>query len=310
MTFRPSGAVNIVFPSLAYPFRGWIIDPWLEAVVSIGAPLVIFAIAQICVRSFWDLNNAVFGLLQSHIIATLFSVITKQLIGGFRPFFLDICNPKTTLPVSGKAPGLAGSGFRQLMYTTEICTQPDENLLKLAVTSFPSGHATSGCAGFVFLFLYMNGKLKVWSGHRPAFWKLALTMAPLLCAWLNACVLTVDQAHHWYDVAAGALIGTAAAFASYRTSYASIFDARFNHIPLSGTEEFAYSGNDDASRGVFTRSAGWGKADKPVLPTQDPAGGPRNTAVVEQPVANATVAAEPENPISECQFGHPDCEVV
>lgn len=40
------------------------------------------------------------------------------------------------------------------------------------------------------------------------------------------------DSHHWYDVLAGAVIGATGAFASYRMSYASIWDYRFNHIPL------------------------------------------------------------------------------
>ncbi|ELU45535.1 PAP2 domain-containing protein [Rhizoctonia solani AG-1 IA] len=40
------------------------------------------------------------------------------------------------------------------------------------------------------------------------------------------------DSHHWYDVIAGAIIGTIGALSAFRMSYASIWDYRFNHIPL------------------------------------------------------------------------------
>lgn len=241
-----------MFPTLAYPNRGWIIESWLSGLISILIPSMVIILAQIRVRSFWDLNNGIVGLLQSLIIGTLFQVITKQLIGGFRPSFLEVCMPDISLAESNNSTGLNGVGYKQIMYTIDICTQPDKSLLKNAITSFPSGHTTTGYAAFVFLFLYINGKLKVWTASRPAFWKLALTLAPLLGAWLKGCVLTVDQAHHWYDILAGGFIGTGAAFASYRTCYAAVFDARFNHIPLSRTTDFDYAA-DAAPPGAAAR---------------------------------------------------------
>lgn len=45
-------------------------------------------------------------------------------------------------------------------------------------------------------------------------------------------VLHLLDSHHWYDVLAGATIGALGAFAAFRMSYASIWDYRFNHIPL------------------------------------------------------------------------------
>ncbi|KAG7121453.1 Phospholipid phosphatase 5 like protein [Verticillium longisporum] len=150
-----------------------------------------------------------FATLGALIIQTLSCVIVKHLIGGFRPYFLAVCMPDISLASSHNSTGLNGVGFHEIMYTSEICTQPDKKLLKTAMTSWPSGHAATAFAGFVFLHLYFNAKLKVWAAYRPAFWKVALTIAPLLGAFLKACVLTIDQAHHWYDILAGSIIGTA-----------------------------------------------------------------------------------------------------
>ena len=89
-------------------------------------------------------------------------------------------------------------------------------------------------------------------------WKLVATYAPILGAVLIGGALTVDKYHHWYDVAAGAIIGTVMAFSSYRMTYAAVWDWRFNHIPLHRGIAFNYVGEGDLYDAVFTRKAGWG----------------------------------------------------
>lgn len=235
--------------------------PLTSALIPTLIPMGIILLAQFRVRSFWDLNNGIAGVLQSIIIATIFVVVTKQLIGGLRPYFLETCMPDISLARSNNRTGLNGVGFQQIMYSSDICSQPNKDLLQLAMSSFPSGHAATGFAGLGFLFLYMNAKLKVWSAHRSAFWKLAITLAPLLGAWLQACLLTVDQAHHWYDILVGSLMGMGAALAVYRSSYAAVWDSRLNHVPLAHRVEVDYASQDvyGPREGVFTRAAGWGK---------------------------------------------------
>ena len=147
------------------------------------------------------------------------------------------------------------------MYDRRICTgDPDQ--IDDSLESFPSGHSTASFAGFVFLYLYLNAKLKVWSNYHPAMWKLIATYAPILGATLIAGALTIDEFHNWYDCLAGAIIGTVMAFSSYRMVYASIWDFRFNHIPLTRHTPFSYgAGSPDAGgfhSAIFTRKAGWG----------------------------------------------------
>jgi diacylglycerol diphosphate phosphatase/phosphatidate phosphatase len=83
--------------------------------------------------------------------------------------------------------------------------------------------------------------------------------APVLGAVLIGGALTIDEYHNWYDVVAGAIIGTIMAFSSYRMVYAAIFDFRFNHIPLNRNIPFTYgAGPVELSNAVFTRKVGWG----------------------------------------------------
>lgn len=128
-----------------------------------------------------------------------------------------------------------------------------------------SGHTTAAFAGFVFLYLYLNAKLKVWSNYHPAYWKLIVTYAPILAATLIGGALTIDEYHNWYDVLAGAIIGTTMALSAYRMVYASVWDFRFNHIPLVRHVPFTYGegshGFDGFRNALWTRQAGWGNLE-------------------------------------------------
>lgn len=89
-------------------------------------------------------------------------------------------------------------------------------------------------------------------------WKLVVIYMPILGACLIGGALTIDEYHNWYDVLAGAIIGTIMAFSAYRMVYASVWDWRFNHIPLHRNMPFRYDGSDELSNAVFTHKAGWG----------------------------------------------------
>ena len=85
------------------------------------------------------------------------------------------------------------------MYDRRVCTG-DKNQIDDSLESFPSGHSTAAWAGFLFLYFYLNAKLKVFSNHHPAMWKLIALYAPLLGATLITGALTIDEFHNWYDV--------------------------------------------------------------------------------------------------------------
>ena len=103
----------------------------------------------------------------------------------------------------------------------------------------------------------IQAKLKVFSNYHPSMWKLILLYCPILGACLIGGALTIDEYHNWYDVLAGAIIGTIFAFSAYRMTYAAIWDYRYNHIPLSRGNPFGM-GDAWLSDAVFTRKAGWG----------------------------------------------------
>jgi len=213
---------------------------------------------QIRVRSFWDVNNAIIGLLYSLIAAAVFQVFVKWLIGGLRPHFLAVCDPDPALIEAG------GNGFRSVMFQRNVC-RGDTNDINDSLESMPSGHSTAAWAGFMYLYYYLNAKLKVFSNYHPAMWKLIVTYAPLLGATLITGALTIDEFHNWYDCLAGATIGIVMATSAYRMVYASVWDFRFNHIPLNRHTPFSYGAGEAGAGGfesaVFTRKAGWGEGE-------------------------------------------------
>ncbi|KAG5994606.1 hypothetical protein E4U54_003048 [Claviceps lovelessii] len=248
---------EIVYPEFAYPLRDEIIPIWLAAFLAAMVPIAVILLMQIRIRSFWDVNNGVLGLLYALITAAVFQVFLKWLIGGLRPHFLQVCKPDVQRAKT--LAGLNAKGYQQLYFTPDICTG-DRKEINDSLESFPSGHTTAAFAGFVFLYLYLNAKLKVFSNYHPAMWKLVLLYAPILGATLIGGALTIDEYHNWYDVVAGAIIGTVMAFSAYRMTYAAVFDWRFNHIPLNRASAFAYGGGGHGIDAVATRKASWGSS--------------------------------------------------
>jgi diacylglycerol diphosphate phosphatase/phosphatidate phosphatase len=171
---------EIVYPQFAYPLRNEIIPIWAAALMAALIPIAVFLICQIRVRSFWDVNNATIGLLYSLITAAVFQVFVKWLIGGLRPHFLAVCKP--VIPAHMRPTGNVANGYRQIMFDRSICTG-DEKQINDSLESMPSGHTTAAFAGFVYLYLYLNAKLKVFANYHPAMWS---SLSSTLPFWARA----------------------------------------------------------------------------------------------------------------------------
>jgi diacylglycerol diphosphate phosphatase/phosphatidate phosphatase len=251
---------EIVYPQFGYPLRHEIIPIWASALMSFFIPFAIFLFCAIRVRSLWDLNNSTLGVLYALIGAAVFQVFLKWLIGGLRPHFLAVCQPDMARVEAAFAG--SGSGFTSIYFRPDICTG-NIRQIRDSLESFPSGHTTAAFAGLGFLSIYLNAKLKVFSNYHPALWKLIAVYAPILGATLIGGALTIDEYHNWYDVVAGGIIGIIFAFSAYRMTYASVWDFRFNHIPLARQVRFRYEASSASSfhNTPFTRSAGWGHED-------------------------------------------------
>ncbi|RYP23482.1 hypothetical protein DL767_008798 [Monosporascus sp. MG133] len=265
---------EVVYPQFAYPHREQIIAPWLDSFLAAAIPIVVILLAQVRIRSFWDVNNGIIGLVYCLLTSVFCVVMIKLLVGGLRPHFYDVCKPDPTLASQAQrnATGLNGIGYQNYMYTSEICTADHDQRLWNALESFPSGHSSTIFAGMVFLYLYLNAKLKVFSNYHPSMWKLVVLYLPILLACIIAGLLTVDQSHNWYDIVAGAVIGIVFAFSAYRMVYASIWDYHTNHIPLNRNSAFLWREGCEGSGMVFTDRAGWRAGcfrDQDILPTHN-----------------------------------------
>lgn len=129
--------------------------------------------------------------------------------------------------------------------------------------SFPSGHSSAAFAGFGFLALYLNARLKVLGHHHryqqdshsapededkqhspqhaalhneadsrvAAHWKLLVVMLPVLVAVLIAASKVRDGWHHPVDVIFGAVVGMLFAHIAYKCVFRAVYDERVNHLP-------------------------------------------------------------------------------
>ncbi|EMC92319.1 hypothetical protein BAUCODRAFT_151731 [Baudoinia panamericana UAMH 10762] len=241
---------SISSPEIAYPYEKAHIPTWLSALLSLTVPTIVFLLLQIRVRSFWDFNNAIFGMLYALLTAAVFQVILKWIIGGLRPHFLAVCQPDIPRIISGSQ---LGTGYDGMYYEASICTG-DRARIKEALQSFPSGHTAAAFSTGLFTTLYLNAKLKLWANCRPVYWKLIVALLPLLGGVLIGGQLIIDGYHHWYDVIAGAGIGIVTGIGAYRTVYAGVWDWRCNHIPLVRSCPYEHAHLQGASA---TRKASW-----------------------------------------------------
>jgi diacylglycerol diphosphate phosphatase/phosphatidate phosphatase len=193
------------------------------ALLAIFVPIIVIATFQIRIWSFWDFHAGALGSLKGVISATFVCTVLKHFIGGFRPNYLDTCKPDTSRVVMDME-------HHTHWFNPTACT--DTRLINRSLQAFPSGHAGSMFAAGAFLTLYLNAKLKVFSDFGPHFWTLMVTVTPLLAASLLSGSMYITHHHHTHDIIFGMLIGAIFGGLAFRTSYASMFDFRYNHIPL------------------------------------------------------------------------------
>lgn len=229
ITFSPSG--EIVYPELAYPYVTPRFSSLVAGMMCALIPIAVILICQIHprVRSFRDASNGLLGLTYSLVTGTFFQVVLKKSIGGFRPHFLSVCEPD----VSG-----VGVGFQTIMFTSAVC-RGNPSKIQNAMESFPSGHSQIAFAGLLYLAIYLNAHLRVFSfsatalTRRPRHWMMLAVVAPVLLATYLASTLVLGHHHHAYDVIFGSLIGSVMAISSYKMVFVSIFDGMTNCKPLS-----------------------------------------------------------------------------
>lgn len=215
-TFR--GPIEFSYPAVPEPV------PSVNcALLAIFVPILVIATFQVRIRSVWDFHAGASGSLKGVVSTTFVCTTLKHFVGGFRPNYMDTCKPDMNRMV-------VDMEHQTYWFSPTACT--DARLINRSLQGFPSGHAGSIFAAGAFLTLYFNAKLKVFSDHAPDFWALMVTMIPLLGASLLSGSMYITHQHHAHEIVFGMLIGTVFGTLAFRTCYASIFDFRYNHIPL------------------------------------------------------------------------------
>jgi diacylglycerol diphosphate phosphatase / phosphatidate phosphatase len=231
VTFDGSG--DIVFPDVAYPYVEPIFSSTAAGVLDVIIPIIVIVLSQLWIQSFHVMANGTLGLLYAVGTGTCFQVILKKTIGGLRPHFLSVCEPVFPLD------GTKGVGFQNIMYTVEQVCTGDKDRIDNALESFPSGHSQIAWAGMGYLAIYLFCHLKIrnLSRCRPSHWRMLFVVAPLLFATYLAATLVLGYHHHSWDVIAGGIIGLTMAFLGYRICFASIWDPKWNTVPLTRSHQ-------------------------------------------------------------------------
>jgi len=168
---------------------------------------------------FHDLHHATLGLLTSVMISLLFSSFMWVVVGGLRPNHYAECNIQTDKIIPGK----------MLYNVREICASDAFNHF-IQTPAFPSGHAANAFACWIFTFLYLNGKFKIWDDHSHQ-WKVFLFFVlPILMPIGIASSRYLDYHHNGSQVLFGSILGIVSGFIGYRLYYCSWFDNHTNHL--------------------------------------------------------------------------------
>ncbi|KAF9126768.1 hypothetical protein BGW39_006366 [Mortierella sp. 14UC] len=210
--------------AIMYPLKAKETVPiWALGLIMTVFPVVLMFIVSIGVRrSPYDFHNGILGLLLSVLLTTIFTQVIKVTVGKHRPDFLARC-----VPMLNEAPLVHDRPLQ--LWSIDVCTQTDKNILKDGMRAFPSGHSSTAFAGLVYLALWMGGKMHVFDRKGYSL-KPVLLFMPILVAILVAVSRVQDYRHSATDVTWGAIIGIVFAVFSYLQYYPSPTSTK-SHIP-------------------------------------------------------------------------------
>ncbi|KAJ9098055.1 hypothetical protein QFC19_006490 [Naganishia cerealis] len=250
---------SITDESLAHPFaEKERIPVYALALIAGVFPLVVILLtAAFYTRSFYDAQVGALGLALSLGLTVTLTDIIKITVGRPRPDLFSRCQPPeayTSNPIHG-------------LTSWHICTRTD--LLNDGFRSFPSGHASFGWCGMIYLALFLAAKMHVLNKRGYTF-KSWILLIPIATASLISISRTMDYRHHATDVIAGGIIGTLIAWYAYRQYYPALaapnchrpYSPRIAHEDAHITAEENPELMDDGDM-----AAGATKTGGPILPT-------------------------------------------
>lgn len=192
---------SIMFPHV----KNEIIPHWAVPIFAFIIPFMLIT-GWLGIRRFRNKKLLVvyLGLLLSLLITVQLTTLIKALVGRPRPDFLARCDPDPSI------------------LNKVVCRGP-KKLVYEGRRSFPSGHTSTSFGGLGYAGFFLAGQLGVFDGEGHVY-KLIVCMVPFLLAGFVGLTRIIDYRHHWQDVFAGAIIGTVAAYLSYRMYFPPIMD--------------------------------------------------------------------------------------
>ncbi|PJF16821.1 hypothetical protein PSACC_03397 [Paramicrosporidium saccamoebae] len=190
---------SIMFPHV----ESEIIPHWAVPIFALIIPLILIT-GWLGIRQFRNRKLLVvyLGLLLSLLITVQLTTLIKPMVGRPRPDFLARCDPDPSI------------------LSKVVCRGPIK-LVHEGRRSFPSGHTSASFGGLGYAGFFLAGQLGVFDGEGHVY-KLVVSMLPFLLAGCVGLTRIIDYRHHWQDVLAGAIIGTIAAYSSYRMYFPPI----------------------------------------------------------------------------------------
>lgn len=178
-----------------------------------------------------DTLYTVSGVLQSIGTALFITSVLWILHGGLRPNFLDVCKPNHAM---GYYTTTAGE-YSWTHYDQSACTQPID---KDQLHGFPSGHAATAWAGWLFVVYYLSSRIRLLWDPTGHYWKFVLVVVlPLLIPTWVSLTRVFDYYHFWYQVIAGFFIGLFSATFCYRILHHGFPWDSLGHVPKCACPE-------------------------------------------------------------------------
>ncbi|CCH43768.1 Lipid phosphate phosphohydrolase 1 [Wickerhamomyces ciferrii] len=218
-------------PTIQHPFTQFeTIDDKKCILISSLVPLVLICLVTLGKHN-WKFNKiinnnkffnflhlSILGLALSLSITGFITFFLKNMIARPRPDFIDRCKPDLLKIKPNK-----------FLYSIDICTNDNYELILEGLRSTPSGHASIAFSGLHYVTLFLFAQLSVWS-NRKRIHLLLLSVLPEFIALFIALSRTQDYRHHFGDIFMGTLIGVGISYITYRKIFPSFADENYQDV--------------------------------------------------------------------------------
>ncbi|RNF09179.1 phosphatidic acid phosphatase protein [Trypanosoma rangeli] len=199
-------------PTIDYPYFTSVTFPTWTLVVFIVLALLLYT----AVVSY--LGGTLWVWLKAQLLAVISQLVVVNMLkvyaGRIRPDYLNRLRSLGFKEESHQNAGM--SGTRAAEY---YCRLGDEHrVLREGRLSFPSGHSSTSFAVMTFMSLFLFAYTRP-SARGGSFFRLLMSLSPMVIAFLCAVSRTRDYWHHFDDIVAGALLGSVSALLCFYNAF-------------------------------------------------------------------------------------------